>query len=109
TGQPFGVMDAGTDVSLSGELNDRWDFFGNTNDFKSTTHGIPYFAPSDPNMPAACVSKAAAIGATDSLNAFGCFASGKSVMSPPAFGTFGTMGRKIFRDTGFHNVDFSLA
>ena len=109
TGQPFGVMDAGTDVSLTGETNDRWDFFGNPNDFKSTPVGIPYFAPGDPNMPAACMSNAAAIGATDSLNAFGCFASGKSVMIPPAFGTFGTMGRNIFRDTGFHNVDFSLA
>ena len=107
--QPFGVMDAGTDVSLSGELNDRWDFFGNPKDFKSTPVGIPYFAPGDPNVPAACSTNAAAIGATDSLNAFGCYAAGNSVMIPPAFGTFGTMGRNIFRDTGFRNVDFSVA
>jgi len=109
SGQPFGVMDAGTDVSKSGELNDRWDFFGNPNDFKSTPVGIPYYAGGSPNMPAACVSNAAAIGATDSLNSFGCYASGNSVMIPPASGTFGTMGRNIFRDTGFRNVDFSLA
>ena len=107
--QPFGVMDAGTDVSLTGELNDRWDFFGNPKDFKSTPIGIPYFAPGDPNMPAACATNAAAIGATDSLNAFGCYAQGQSVMIPPAFGTQGTMGRNIFRDTGFRNVDFSVA
>jgi hypothetical protein len=107
--QPFGVMDAGTDVSLSGELNDRWDFFGNPKDFKSTTVGIPYYAPGDPNMPAACSTNAAAIGATASLNSFGCYANGTSVMIPPAFGTFGTMGRNIFRDTGFRNVDFSVA
>jgi len=107
--QPFGVMDAGTDVSLTGEANDRWDFFGNPKDFTSTPVGIPYFAPGDPNMPAACVSNAAAVGATDSLNAFGCYANGKSVMIPPAFGTFGTMGRNIFRDTGFRNWDLSVA
>ena len=39
--QPFGVMDAGTDVSLTGEDNDRWDFFGRTSDFRSTPTGIP--------------------------------------------------------------------
>ena len=107
--QPFGVMDAGTDVSLTGELNDRWDFYGNPKDFKSTPVGIPYFAPGDPNMPQSCITQAAAIGATASLNAFGCYANGNSYMIPPAFGTFGTMGRNIFRDTGFKNVDLSVA
>ena len=34
--------------------------------------------------------------------------SGKSVMTPPKHGTFGTMGRNIFRDTGFKDVDFSV-
>src|SRR5439155_25962147 len=38
----------------------------------------------------------------------GCYVSGKSVMVPPKAGTFGTMGRNIFRDTGFKNVDFSV-
>jgi hypothetical protein len=38
----------------------------------------------------------------------GCFVSGRSVMVPPKFGTFGTMGRNIFRDSGFKNVDFSV-
>jgi hypothetical protein len=38
----------------------------------------------------------------------GCYVSGKSVMTPPTAGTFGTMGRNIFRDTGFKNVDFSV-
>ena len=107
--QPFGVMDAGTDVSLTGEGNDRWDFFGKPSDFRSTPSGIPYFAPGDSNMPAACLSHAAAIGATASLNAFGCYASGSSVMIPPAFGTEGTMGRNVFRDTGLQNIDLSIA
>jgi hypothetical protein len=109
--QPWGVMDAGTDISLTGELNDRWNFYGNPKDFKSTPVGIRYFAPGDPNnpLPQSCIDQAAAIGATDALNSFGCYASGKSFMIPPAFGTFGTMGRNIFRDTGFKNVDLSVA
>ena len=42
------------------------------------------------------------------LAAGGCFVSGNSVMVPPVAGTFGTMGRNIFRDSGFKNVDFSI-
>ncbi len=40
----------------------------------------------------------------------GCFVSpnGKSVMTPPATGTFGNMPRNLFRDTGFQDVDFSV-
>src|ERR1700676_5369496 len=40
----------------------------------------------------------------------GCYASlnGKSFLIPNATGSFGTMGRNIFRDTGFHNVDLSV-
>ena len=34
--------------------------------------------------------------------------SGNSVMVPPKAGTYGTMGRNIFRDAGFKNVDFSV-
>ncbi len=30
-------------------------------------------------------------------------------MIPPALGSFGTMGRNIFRDSGFRNWDFSVA
>jgi hypothetical protein len=38
----------------------------------------------------------------------GCFVAGNSVIVPPKAGTFGTMGRNIFRDTGYRNVDFSV-
>ena len=44
----------------------------------------------------------------DNLEAAGCYVKGKSVMVPPKNGTFGTMGRNIFRDSGFKNVDFSV-
>jgi hypothetical protein len=42
------------------------------------------------------------------IPAGGCYVVGNSVMVPPKFGTFGTMGRNIFRDTGFKNWDFSI-
>ena len=44
-----------------------------------------------------------------SLNLYGCYAKGNSVLIPPALGNFGNMGRNIFPDSGFKNVDFSLA
>ena len=114
--QPWGVIDLGSDVSGTGPLPvsppasspNRWDFFGKPDDFKSSAAGIPFFGPGDPNTPAACTSHATDIGALSSLAAFGCYAKGGSVMIAPAFGTFGTMGRNIFRDTGFRNVDLSV-
>jgi len=41
----------------------------------------------------------------------GCYVSrnGRSFLLPPAIGTFGNSGRNIFRDTGFHNLDFSVS
>jgi hypothetical protein len=118
--QPFGVMDAGSDSSLTGEANDRWNFYGNPKDFKSTPTGInavPGSAdPLNPTANATCNAKALELdggvagGPTSrALSNFGCFTNGKSFMIPPTPGTFGTMGRNIFRDTGFRNVDLSVA
>ena len=45
---------------------------------------------------------------TSNLVGAGCIVSGKSVLTPNAMGTFGNMGRNIFRDSGFKNVDFSI-
>lgn len=112
--QPWGPMDTSDDISGTGEGVDRWDFFGNPNDFKSNQNSIPY-VPGDPNPadpPTAdtlCNNAATTPGMVTSLRLFGCYAQGKSVMVPAAIGTFGTMGRNIFRDSGFRNWDFSLA
>ncbi len=38
----------------------------------------------------------------------GCFVNGNAAMTPPNTGTFGDMGRNIFRDSGFKDVDFSV-
>ncbi len=118
--QPWGVMDAGDDISQTGELVDRWDFTGNPKDFKPTTTGIPFFAgtgvPTAPTGNSACnaaaqnVDGGVAGGPTSTeLSALGCFAEGNALIIPPALGTEGTMGRNIFRDTGFRDVDLSIA
>jgi hypothetical protein len=55
-----------------------------------------------------CLNVAHDPSAGGNLESFGCFVSGKSVIAPPKNGTFGNMGRNIFRDSGFKNVDFSV-
>jgi hypothetical protein len=56
---------------------------------------------------AGCTSKAVS-GPT--LAQAGCYVSpnGQSFLTPPAQGTFGNMGRNIFRDSGFKDWDFSI-
>lgn len=105
SGQPWNVSDQNDDISLTGELNDRWDFFGNPADFTSGPTPIPYFSGSSN---AACASQATTAALLSSLQQFGCYAKGNSVLTPPALGTFGTMGRNIFHDGGFRNWDLSV-
>ncbi|MGO8984428.1 MAG: carboxypeptidase regulatory-like domain-containing protein [Terriglobales bacterium] len=125
--QRWGVMDEGTDAAGIGPLpvsppaNSpiRWNFYGNTNDFKSGPSGIPFYpgtnAPSNPTSNLACNAKALALdggspgAATESLAFHGCYANGSSILIPPPLGTFGTMGRNIFPDSGFRDLDFSVA
>ena len=108
SGLPWSAIDTGDDVSKTGEKTDRWDFFGNPSDFRSGPAPIPHYNFGALNMPALCISQAATIGATPSLVRFGCYAQGGSVMVAPPIGTFGTMGRNLFRDSGFRNWDLSL-
>jgi hypothetical protein len=125
--QHWGPMDEGTDAAGIGPLpvsppaNSpiRWSFYGNPNDFKSGPNGIPYFSgnnsPTDPSTNAACNAKALALdggtpgASTESLAFFGCYAKGNSIMIPPPLGQFGNMARNTFPDSGFKNLDFSLA
>jgi hypothetical protein len=118
--QHWGPIDLGTDAAGVGPLpvsppaNSplRWNFYGNPNDFKSSPTGIPQFSGASN---AACAAKALALDggspgtATAALNLFGCYAQGNSLMLPPALGTFGTMHRNTFPDTGFRNFDVSVA
>ena len=119
---PWGVNDFTTDFSGTGEINsiptngEQWDFYGNPNDFKTTkalintnggAGGIPYFpGTSNPT----CLAHATAMGqlAVASLTNLGCYAQGSSVLVPPAYGSYGTLGPNVFRSFPFYNVDFSV-
>jgi hypothetical protein len=118
SGQPWNVNDQNNNFSGVNEASDRWDFFGKPSDFKSIgPNGIPCFGSGGGGacsgaIPAACTNAATSVGAStlDALNAAGyCYMVNSSVLIPNGFGNFGTMGRNIFRDTGFHNVDLSVS
>ncbi|HEY6945067.1 MAG TPA: TonB-dependent receptor [Candidatus Acidoferrum sp.] len=126
SGQPWNINDQSFDISGTGDLADRWNFFGNPNDFKSGgANPINFIAPGSfaldsngnviglaPGAPAGastCLGDASSQAAKNMLAFAGCYANGKSALLPPSFGTFGTMGRNVFRDTGFHNVDLSVS
>lgn len=114
SGQPWNINDQSFDFSGTGELADRWNFYGNLSDFKSQgPNALPYF-PGTSNS--ACAQKAAALDGTNPIQPFttalgigGCYANGSSILIPNGLGTFGTLGRNVFRDTGFHNVDLSVS
>ena len=104
----------GCPVSPPQQQPQRWDFVGHPSDFKSGPTAIPCFgfagfpgsAACGTAIPAVCTSAAAALG----LSSFpGCYAKGNSALIPPPAGQFGTMGRNIFPDSGFRNLDFSIA
>lgn len=139
TGQPWYGSDSTNDISGTAENTDRWDFFGNHQDFKSGNSSIPYCSGADFSVPGtisctqltpvagvettvnltgaqsasaanACFKAAKAINSAtvDSLNNFGCYFQGQSVLIPPAAGTFGTSGRNLWRDSGIRNWDLSV-
>ena len=111
SGLPWNAVDASDDISQTAEFTDRWDFLGNPKDFTAGLNPIPFYPGSlagTSGMPAACTNAAAANGATASLAQFGCYAQGSSVMIAPALGSFGTLGRNVFRDSGFRDWDLSV-
>src|ERR1700686_835619 len=123
SGQPWQAFDASNDFSGTGELADRWNFFGNPADFQSRgdksipfctgsgNKGCKYTAPSGTVFMTAAQSAPLYADCVAHGGAAGCYASfnGKSALVAPALGTFGNSGRNIFRDSGFHNLDFSLS
>jgi hypothetical protein len=130
--QPWNIIDPTDNFSTlpqfgsqNYENTDRWNFYGNPSDFKTTSSSFPYCTgPSNcsvtsgvsgiqssfsPSQSAAMWAQCTAAAPDQStLAAAGCYVKGKSVMVPNAAGSYGTMGRNIFRDAGFKNVDFSV-
>jgi hypothetical protein len=129
SGTPWGINDLSTDFSGTNEIGsnsangEQWNFFGNPADFKTTkaflntnggSGGIPYFPgggpTSAPTSNTACNAKAAAIGplAVASLSNLGCYASGNSMLLPPAYGTVGNTSPNMFRGLPYYNVDLNI-
>ena len=93
------------------------------------TGGVPYYGPNPtynlnpangpvdnrPTLNPTCNAMAQKLDggtatglAQAALFTTGCYALGSSVLIPPAFGTVGSAGRNIWRDTGFKNWDLSI-
>jgi hypothetical protein len=123
--QPWNVSDYGNSFSGTGDNSDRWNLFGSPSDFHSGATSIPYCASATdcsrtsgidglvsnftPAQSAAMWGQCVAASPDKStLAQGGCYVAGSSVIVPPKLGTFGTMGRNLFRDSGFKNLDFSL-
>lgn len=140
--EPYTLGDFSDDVSLTGELADRWDISGSPGNIHwSPTAPLPFIDASqftaDPvsgnvtggTTPAAqkCFAAAMAAGGQAAANQLngnapfanlagfsslsnpGCYVSGDTVITPPAPGTFGNMGRNIFRGPPFREWDFSVS
>lgn len=108
TGEPWEIDDFGDNISGTGEFADRWDFFGNPNDFKSGPAPLPYFTGSTLGaFPQPC-QNASNANPGNQMFTLGCYTQGNSALIPPAPNTFGTLGRNVFRDSGLSNVDLSV-
>jgi hypothetical protein len=124
SGQPWIANDTADNISGTGEFADRWDFFGNPSDFTSNQNPLPYCTGPLPGDCTQNISNAAnpkvfsdqetiamwnmCSSHPNTTTQFGCYVQGNSVMVAPALGNFGTMGRNIFRDSGFRDWDLSV-
>jgi hypothetical protein len=116
--EPYTLYDFSDDISLTGEYEDRWNVSGPARDIHwSPSTPIPYVDPSsfatDSNGDviggnSQCIN-AAGPAAVNQLATYGCFVSGNTVLTPPAYGTFGNMGRNTFRGPNFRDFDFSVS
>ncbi|MGO9111421.1 MAG: hypothetical protein ACLP9L_19515 [Thermoguttaceae bacterium] len=134
-GEPYTLGDFNDDLSLTGEYNDRWNMTGPASNIHwSQIAPLPYVNPDATVSPfnlnsngdvisgnttaaQACVTQAYAtggVGAADNLGGpngydLGCYVSGSTVITPPAFGSQGNMGRNIFRGPSFANWDMGVS
>ncbi len=111
TGTPILLYDDFYDFSLTGEgnnaSNERWNIKGDPSNLKwSAKTPIPFLDASDP----ICQSVATTPDLQFTMGeAGGCFAQNGTILYPMALGTFGNMGRNIFRGPGFLNWDASVS
>ena len=113
-GYPMEFYDADSDFTGTGEGfnnagNDRWNILGSPKNIKwSQTSPIPFVEEGDPGY-SSCLSAANTPALMASLVAEeGCYVQNGTVLYPNAIGTFGNMGRNIFRGPGFADWDGSV-
>jgi len=119
-GEPYSLIDFGDDNSATGLFEDRWDISGSPNNIHwSTTTSIPYVndftTDNNGNVTGgnpqciAAAQKAGGQGAVNMLANDGCYMENGTILTAPAFGSFGNSGRNIFRGPTFKNWDFSVS
>jgi hypothetical protein len=138
SGVPVGAFDTASDLSGTGEQDDRWSIVGNPRDFtEGTTAMLPCWGVAGSTfgktqgctsvasvaaMPQACVNAATNLPVNPNvpssdanstglkaLGNFGCYMTGSTVIVPPAQGTFGNMARNVLRGQRLRVWDLSLA
>jgi Carboxypeptidase regulatory-like domain/TonB dependent receptor len=115
-GYPMEFFDASDDFTGTGEGfnnagNDRWNILGSPGHIhwsRNNSTQIPFVEPGDPAY-ASCLSAANTPELFFSLDQEGgCYVQGGTVLYPNAVGTYGNMGRNIFRGPGFADWDGSI-
>ena len=118
TALPWNIADTKNNISGTGELEDRWNYFGpqgGFNDLQSAS--VPFFSGT---TNAACLTQAQTLDASSTplhpgwtnvaaLTKFGCFNENGALMLPPAFGTFGDESHNEFRGEPFRLLDLSVS
>jgi Carboxypeptidase regulatory-like domain len=121
--EPWSLYGKGTDFKNIGKRTGVPCFGLPGSSFGATNVGDPGPCSTVASLPAACVSaatneavnaamNAAVLGSSSglaSLNAFGCYLQGNSVIIPPAQGTFGNMSPGALIGPAFHEWDLSLS
>jgi hypothetical protein len=121
--EPWSLYGRGTNFKNLGKLTGVPCFGLPGSNFGAAKIGDPGPCTTVASLPAACVSAAtneavnaamnAAVAGSSSglasLNAFGCYMQGNSVIVPPAQGTFGNMRPGSLIGPAFHEWDLSLS
>ncbi|MFZ3339877.1 MAG: TonB-dependent receptor [Terriglobales bacterium] len=107
SGEPLFFYDDVDDISYTGEYTDRWNFTGNPGDLHWSKSTPINWYPDGTTNPA-CLATATTQGLLDNLAYYGCYQQGSAIMTPPADGTFGNMGRNIARGPAYVDWDFSV-
>src|SRR5262249_44933562 len=128
--EPYTLSDSFNDTNATGEFVDRWNMTGpakgihwtqkSQGDPCNTAKELCFIDPSSFTQDAngqhvtgggdpRCIAAAGSQAAVDQLANTGCYIQGNTILTPPALGTFGNMGRNIFRGPSLRYWDASIS